>query len=52
MGADIILRAQGENPEPAMPRRPIVTLLTDFGLADPYVAVMKGVIMWDRQRFL
>ena len=28
-----------------MPRRPIVTLLTDFGLADPYVAVMKGVIL-------
>lgn len=28
-----------------MPRRPIVTLLTDFGLADPYVAEMKGVIL-------
>ena len=28
-----------------MPKRPIVTLLTDFGLADPYVAEMKGVIL-------
>lgn len=28
-----------------MPRRPVVTLLTDFGLADPYVAEMKGVIL-------
>jgi S-adenosylmethionine hydrolase len=26
-------------------RRPIVTLLTDFGLADPYVGIMKGVIL-------
>lgn len=25
--------------------RPIVTLLTDFGLIDPYVGVMKGVIL-------
>lgn len=24
---------------------PIITLLTDFGLADPYVGVMKGVIL-------
>ncbi len=28
-----------------MPPRPIVTLLTDFGLADPYVAAMKGVLL-------
>jgi len=29
-----------------MPRRqPILTLLTDFGSSDPYVAVMKGVIL-------
>jgi hypothetical protein len=26
-------------------RPPIITLTTDFGLADPYVAVMKGVIL-------
>ena len=24
--------------------RPVITLLTDFGLADEYVGVMKGVI--------
>lgn len=28
-----------------MPRRRIVTLLTDFGLRDPYVAAMKGVLL-------
>ncbi len=27
-----------------MPTRPIVTLTTDFGLSDPFVGVMKGVI--------
>jgi S-adenosylmethionine hydrolase len=26
-------------------KRPIITLLTDFGLRDPYVACMKGVIL-------
>ena len=26
-------------------RKPIITLLTDFGLKDPYVASMKGVIL-------
>jgi S-adenosyl-L-methionine hydrolase (adenosine-forming) len=30
---------------PAGRRRPIVTLLTDFGLADPFVGIMKGVIL-------
>lgn len=28
-----------------MPSFPIITLTTDFGLADPYVGVMKGVIL-------
>jgi S-adenosylmethionine hydrolase len=28
-----------------MARRPLVTLLTDFGMADPYVAAMKGAIL-------
>ncbi|MCX8071815.1 MAG: SAM-dependent chlorinase/fluorinase [Candidatus Binatia bacterium] len=28
-----------------MPRAGIVTLLTDFGSADPYVGIMKGVIL-------
>lgn len=28
-----------------MTTRPIITLLTDFGKRDPYVAVMKGVIL-------
>ncbi len=28
-----------------MPRQPVITLITDFGLADPYVASMKGVIL-------
>jgi len=28
-----------------MPRRQVVTLLTDFGLAGPYVAEMKGVVL-------
>ena len=28
-----------------MNRSPIITLTTDFGLADPYVAAMKGVIL-------
>ncbi len=28
-----------------MPQPPIITLTTDFGLADPYVASMKGVIL-------
>lgn len=28
-----------------MPRQRIITLTTDFGLADPYVASMKGVIL-------
>ena len=27
-----------------MPKRALVTLLTDFGVADPYVAAMKGMI--------
>ena len=27
------------------PTRPIITLLTDFGSADPYVGMMKGVIL-------
>src|ERR1700757_3441803 len=26
-------------------KRPIITLMTDFGLADHYVAAMKGVIL-------
>ena len=29
---------------PAVERRPVITLLTDFGSADPYVGMMKGVI--------
>src|SRR3989304_3644507 len=28
-----------------MPHQPIITLTTDFGLADPYVPSMKGVIL-------
>jgi S-adenosylmethionine hydrolase len=28
-----------------MQRRPIITLLTDFGNQDPYVGIMKGVIL-------
>ena len=28
-----------------MPRRPIITLITDFGTADHYVGTMKGVIL-------
>ena len=28
-----------------MPQRPIITLTTDFGLTDPYVASVKGVIL-------
>jgi len=28
-----------------MAKQPLVTLLTDFGTADPYVAAMKGVIL-------
>ena len=28
-----------------MPNEPIVTLLTDFGLSDPFVGVMKGVVL-------
>ena len=28
-----------------MANRPLVTLTTDFGLADPYAAAMKGVIL-------
>lgn len=28
-----------------MPPQPVITLTTDFGLADPYVASMKGVIL-------
>jgi S-adenosylmethionine hydrolase len=28
----------------AAPRPPVITLLTDFGTADPYVGMMKGVI--------
>lgn len=29
----------------ASPARPVVALLTDFGLSDPYVGVMKGVVL-------
>lgn len=29
----------------AVLQRPVITLTTDFGLADPYVATMKGVIL-------
>lgn len=28
-----------------MPQRPVVSLLTDFGLDDPFVGMMKGVIL-------
>jgi S-adenosylmethionine hydrolase len=28
-----------------VPRQPVITLTTDFGLADPYVASIKGVIL-------
>lgn len=28
-----------------MPERPIITLTTDFGLKDPFVGIMKGVIL-------
>lgn len=31
--------------EDALTGPPVVTLLTDFGVADPYVGVMKGVIL-------
>jgi len=31
--------------EPPSPRNPIITLTTDFGLQDAYVASMKGVIL-------
>jgi len=27
-----------------MPENPIITLMTDFGLSDPYVGIMKGII--------
>lgn len=30
---------------PLLPKHKIITLLTDFGLKDPYVAMMKGVIL-------
>jgi S-adenosylmethionine hydrolase len=32
------------------PLRPVITLLTDFGLSDSYVAEMKGVLYSDRGR--
>ncbi len=38
MIADYLKRAAPEHP-------PIVTLTTDFGLSDPYVGMMKGVIL-------
>ena len=25
--------------------RPVITLITDFGLSDPFVGIMKGVIL-------
>ena len=28
-----------------MPRRPLITITTDFGLNDPFVGVVKGVIL-------
>lgn len=33
------------SPAPVTPEQPIVTLLTDFGLRDEYVGVLKGVIL-------
>ncbi|MBM4289573.1 MAG: SAM-dependent chlorinase/fluorinase, partial [Deltaproteobacteria bacterium] len=30
---------------PRVPPPPIITLLTDFGLRDAYVGIMKGVIL-------
>jgi len=36
------LRPSGSAPRPF---RPLITLLTDFGTRDPYVAAMKGVIL-------
>ncbi len=30
---------------PTQPRAPLIALLTDFGLIDPYVGVMKGVML-------
>lgn len=35
----------GEHPQRSWRPSGIVTLLTDFGAADPYVAVMKGVLL-------
>lgn len=32
--------------DPVKQQTPIITLTTDFGLADPYVAEMKAVILW------
>ena len=29
---------------PKLSRPPLITLTTDFGLADPFVGVLKGVI--------
>src|SRR3990172_3931508 len=38
-------RRSGEKSRPEMADRPIITLLTDFGTADAFVGVMKGVIL-------
>lgn len=39
------LTRHGEGKAPSADPRPIVTLLTDFGHQDPFVGIMKGVIL-------
>src|SRR5262245_56024312 len=38
-------RRAGAGPGQPLTTSPIVTLTTDFGLRDPFVAIMKGVIL-------
>ena len=37
-------------PRRRLPKRPVITLLTDFGLSDSYVAEMKAVLYGERSR--
>ena len=39
-----IVSAPGKDSRKATPGVKVITLLTDFGLKDPYVGIMKGVI--------
>jgi hypothetical protein len=40
-----VTAVSGDDSSHPVSHSPVITLTTDFGLADPYVGAMKGVIL-------